>query len=279
MADETIVEEGQSYYDHLKANDLVTWAGPLIEKAGYRVRYGDGKLTVESSMMWDTPWHHVVHNDSLDCHMYMTIKHNVIFKQLGKPWVPMRCQNCWKVVVRPKNLLGLFALESIQHRLQRPGKCGIEVRDTVHGLYGGYFYNESLEAGRECYETVRKEVDEEELLGPDVVVLLKRGCTEYEMEHGDSKDWKVEPDQERIEALVDKLIVSSTNFSPQPNHLVTKVHRKWIEFAYAAGDETYKHFTNGKPLYPPYRTYHDALVEGVDEIPEEKPARKVAKKK
>ncbi|KKL67647.1 hypothetical protein LCGC14_2132920, partial [marine sediment metagenome] len=51
----------------------------------------------------------------------------------------------------------------------------------------------------------------------------------------------------------------------QPEHLVRHIHRKWIEFAYKNGDETYKHFTNGKPLYPAYRTYHHLI----DATPEE----------
>jgi hypothetical protein len=246
-----------SYYDKLKSEDLVQWARPLIERAGYKVRFGDGKLVPDTSMHHDTPWHHTVPGDKLDCGMHMTITHNVVFKNLGVDWVPAFCQECWKVVVRPKTLLALFALENIQLRMKRNAKCGIEVRESVHGLYGGYFYNTSLESGRECHAAVREAVDAEPLLGPDTVVLLKRGCTEYEMEHGDSSKWKVTPAQEHVEEIIHRLVVSNTNFSPQPPHLVTRVHRRWIEFAYAAGDETYKHFTGGKPLYPAYVTYHD----------------------
>ena len=61
-------EQKQSYYEMLKARDIISWAEPLIKKAGYRVRYGDGKLEVDSWMVSETPWHHVIHNDELDCH-------------------------------------------------------------------------------------------------------------------------------------------------------------------------------------------------------------------
>jgi len=250
-------KENPSFYDRLRAEDVVTWALPLLTRAGYRVRPGDGHFIVETSIHPDAPWHHVKHSDQLDCHLYHAVMFDVLFKNMEVKWVASDCQGCWKVVVRPKTLLGLFALDEIQKRLGRPSKCGIEVRETVHGLYGGYFYNLSLEAGRECYELVRKAVDEEPLLGPDVTVLLKRGCTEFEMECGPSNEWKVTPEQERAERLIKKTFVSDHNFTPQPDHVVTRVFRRWIEFAYAAGDETYKHFTNGEPLYPPYVTYHD----------------------
>jgi hypothetical protein len=202
---------------------------------------------------------------------------DVLFKHMDVDWVPSDCQGCWKVVVRPPTLLALFALEHLQKRLDRPSKCGIEVRESVHGLYGGYFYNLSLEDGRECYAAVRAAVDADELLGPDVPVLLKRGCTEYELEAGPSDEWKVTPDQERAEAEIKRLFVSDHNFSAQPDHLVTRVHRKWIEFAYAAGDETYKHFTNGEPLFPPYVTYHEPETD--TQKPDEPPARKPPKAK
>ena len=267
------MSEDPSYYKKLVSEDVVTWALPLLQRAGYRVRPGDGHFTVESSIHPDTPWHHVKHSDKLDCHLYHAVMHDVLFKNMEVDWIPADCQQCWKVVVRPPTLLALFALEAVQKQLELPCKCGIEVRESVCGLYGGYFYNLSLEEGKRCYEIVRKAVSDEPLLGPDVPVLLKRGCTEYEMEHGRSDEWAVTDEQLRAEKIIKETFVSDHNFSSQPEHLVKRVHRRWIEFAYAAGDQTYKHFTNGEPIYPPYVTYHDEPEAGEQE-PDEPPTRK-----
>ena len=79
---------------------------------------------------------------------------DIAFKAAGKKWVPSKCMGCWKVVVRLKTLKQLFSLLQLQMRMGRPSKCGIEVRESVNGLYGGYFYNHSLEEGLECYSAV-----------------------------------------------------------------------------------------------------------------------------
>ncbi|KPK37048.1 MAG: hypothetical protein AMJ69_12720, partial [Gammaproteobacteria bacterium SG8_47] len=124
----------------------------------------------------------------------------------------------------------------------------------------------------ECYKTVRAAVDAEPLLGPDVPVILKRACTEFEHEVGPSDKWEVTDEQRHIEALVDRWVVQDPMVQDQPDYLINRVHRRWVEFAYAAGDGTYAHFTNGEPIYPAYVTYHH-LAE------EERPAPKKRKVK
>jgi hypothetical protein len=246
-----------SYYDDLVAQDIITLARPLLAQAGYKLRFGDGKLIGELSMAWDTPWIHVRHSD-LDCYTWHQVMFDVIFARIGKKFVPAKCQNCYKVVVRPQSIVQLFALLGLQQQLNLPSKCGIETRPSVHGLYGGYFYNWGIEAGKECWQTVRDAVTEDPVLGEDVAVILKRACTEYEMACGPSDQWEVTPEQEEIEALVNRLLVRDPMTQQQPEHLWAHVQRKWIEWAYANGDPTYAAFTDGKPLYPPYVTYHEA---------------------
>jgi len=152
----------------------------------------------------------------------------------------------------------LFALLNLQMRMGRPAKCGIEVRPTVNGLYGGYFYNHGPEAGLECYEAVRAEVDADPLLGPDVSVILKRGCTEFELYCGASDEWEVCPEQAGIENLVNKWFVRDIVQRSQPDHAIATVHRKWVEWAYQCGDQTYLEYVNGNPdaIYPRVVTYH-----------------------
>ena len=245
-----------AYYEEIKKRDLITRVKRLLQGGGYFFR-DDGRIDADRKIAWDGPWHHVRHQPLLDCGTW----HNVLFDviSMGLPpaerFVPSRCQECFKVVVRPKTLKQLFALLDLQKRLNVPSKCGIEIRETVHGLYGGYFYNLGMEAGLERYSQVRREVDADPLLGADVPVMLKRACTEYEHALGPSDKWTVTPQQLEIEGILETLMTKDDIDRRQTDAHLFYVHRKWIEFAYAVGDPTYREFTDG-PLYPDYVTYH-----------------------
>lgn len=262
---------GTSYYQLVNDNDILTKFRPLLIGGGYKVRDVDGKLEVrDPSIGWETPWQHIKHDNFLDCQRWHSILFNLFSMTMprNQSFVPSACQQCWKVVARPKTLLGLFSLMELQKRLGRPSKCGIEVRQYVHGLYGGYFYNHSIEEGLECYKLVRSEIDKAEHLGPDTPVILKRGCTEYENRCGPSDNWIVTQRQLHIETLINEWVVRDVTLREQPEYAILYVHKKWIEFAYQNGDGTYLNFTGGKPLYRPLVTYHH-LVDSTDEEREE----------
>jgi len=248
-----------SYYQAVSDSDIITKFRPLLQSGGWKLRDEDGKICATGvGMTWDTPWHHVVHDAFFDCQRWHKILFDLFSVTMppGSGFVPSSCQQCWKVVVRPKTLLGLFSLLDLQKFLALPSKCGIETRNYVNGLYGGYFYNHSLEFGLENYKLVREKVNETPHLGEDTSVVLKRACTEFEMRLGDSSEWKVTPKQLQIETTVNKWFVRNNVVREQPAHAIANVHRKWIEYAYSNGDETYKHFTGGKPLYKAVKTYH-----------------------
>jgi len=248
-----------SYYQSVSDDDIISKFRPALQAGGFKVRAEDGKICVTSpALAWDTPWDHVVHGAFLDCQRWHTVLFDLFSRTLppGQSFVPSGCQQCWKVVVRPKTLIGLFALLDLQKHLDRPSKCGIEVRHYVNGLYGGYFYNHSLEEGLDCYKLVREKVDETPHLGKEVSVILKRACTEFEKKMGDSSKWTVSARQIHIETLVNKWFSSNDIVMEQPQHAKANVHKKWIEWAYQNGDNTYLAFTGDKPLYKPVKTYH-----------------------
>jgi len=249
---------GDSYYQMVCDNDIISKFRPLLRSGGYKIRDSDGKICVVTpSMAWETPWHHIAHDDFLDCQRWHSIMFDLFSRTMPpeQAFVPSACQQCWKVVVRPQTLLGLFALMHLQMRLDRPSKCGIEIRPNVFGLYGGYFYNHSLEEGLECYKLIRAEVDDTQHLGEKVPVILKRACTEFESKLGDSSKWEVSPAQLHIETLINKWFVRDDVARKQSHPIILGVHRRWIEYAYMNGDGTYLNFTDGKPLYKPYKTY------------------------
>jgi hypothetical protein len=251
------------YYEELVRNDVIDFLKPLLEKRGYKLRWGDGKLVAEYRMLHEVPWIYVRSPEHYDCHLWHNVIFDVVSTKTANRFVPTKCQSCWKVVARPKTLAGLFAIGDIQQNILTQYSCkhGIERRPTVHGLYGAYWYNSSIEDGLKCYEDVREEVNKHEDLGEDIPVLLKRGCTEFELACGPSDKWRTSKEQVRLEEMIERNIVRDFVLQKQPDHLVRHVHRQWIEFAYENGDETYKRYTDGKPLFRPYVTYHHLLDE------------------
>jgi hypothetical protein len=126
------------------------------------------------------------------------------------------------------------------------------MRDYVDRLYGAYWYNRSLEEGRETYRRVREQL-------PDrIPMILKLGCTEYERKCGPSDQWKVDGFQKAAEELIEQWI----DFNPwqaydQSIPVIHDIHWRWIRWACASGDQTYLELTEGQRLYPPPVTYHE----------------------
>jgi len=258
-----------SPYDHFKAYDAVKMLQPLIDEGSHYFRLEDGKAKVKlATIPSNAPWLQSKGSPGLNCLLWHTILFDRVVPYLPahKKFVPIGCQSCWKVVVKPRTLQQLFNLHEMQKKLDLPSKAGIELRKSVPGLYGGYFYNRSLEQGLACYDIVKSAllenrvlaplVDEVDEYGKTTRIILKRGCTELEHLLGDSSKWQITPEQEFIENLVKTYIVDENATIQQPEHFVWNIKRRWIEFAWEHGDPTYMLYTGGKPLYPPYVTYH-----------------------
>jgi len=241
-----------NYWESMKngGNAMKTLV-PHIEKGRLSLRQ-DGKITLNTSgtLLPSTPWLFIKKDQEKECFTW----HTIIFDMLGM--MPAPCLNCWKVVVRPRTLREHMQLFEIMKELDRPSKLGIEVRNEVHGLYGAYFYNNSYEAGLDCYETIRDLVDRK--ISSDVPVVLKRGCTEFEAKFGPSDQWesKISDDDLQTQRWLFGVVELPPN-DLEPETLKKYVMEKWVRWAYANGDETYKDFTDGKPLFSPYVTYHD----------------------
>lgn len=180
--------------------------------------------------------------------------------------VPTPCQNyCWKVVVRLHTLPQLFEMYKLQQRLDRPGKCGIEGRPFVDALYGAYFYNTGINEGRECYDMVRDAVAEH--ISGDCEVLLKRACTEYELIHGPSDQWRVTRKQQRLEKMLNKLWVFHDWSAVPGKHRRAQIVENWIKWAAMhEPEEVYLQYIDKpmdfiglpqKPRVTPLVTYHD----------------------
>jgi hypothetical protein len=248
-------KDRKGLYLRLNKIDLTKKLAPLLGKgAGYHARIGDGKFVPNAtSMAIGAPWVYVKSYPGIRCDIY----HRVLFNVLKI--IPSRCRECYKVVVRPRNLVELFDLYELQRESGLPCKCGIELRLTTKNLYGGYFYCKGVDEGRERYAEVRALVDEH--LSPETGVILKRYCTEYEVGpdgQGPSDELPELTEEEKAfeEYIIDNFpsVGLGTN---HPDHMTAGVMLDWIHHAQRFGDATYKEFIDGDELFKPVVTYHE----------------------
>jgi len=205
----------------------------------------------------ETPWCHARGTHTKNC----LFDHHLAFNLYGI--IPPRCLECWKVVATPNNFAQLMQLERIQQQLPYPCKCGIELRDYTSKHYGSYFYNDSFDEGREKYDIVRKLCDEELEGGKDMAVILKRGCTEFEMVKGPSPFWHMTKEDERVYEILTAYVYNDRNNSMQPELAKKHVRVVWALWAHANGDMTYLPWNNNKPLFPDYVKYHEGDPDGI----------------
>ena len=213
----------------------------------------DQQLHKFTGIETDIPWIFVNTNPDLYCMDYRGIFD-------GFNFIPSKCLNCYKIVVMPQSFHQLMQLMDLMGNLARENpkcwcKCGIERRDFVPRSYGGYFYTRGLEQGRVRYKTVRRAVSEH--ISPDVNVILKRYCTEFEMLLGPS-DKYVQPERAKgIERQIWCNVHLEKSARPQPDFVKMHIIKQWMLFAWGRGDMTVKQYNNNQPLYPGYVTYHD----------------------
>ena len=246
--------------------DIVPKILPLLAK-GYIIRK-DGKVAPGMrSKFADPPWIYTRHKKDLPC-SFCT---EVLFNTLNV--FPRQCLGCWKVVVRPRTVKELILLLEVEEKYtERPCKCGIEKRDYVPALYGGYFYNGSEKEGLECLEDVKGLVSEH--ISPDVSVILKRYCTEFELKFGPStqiedsllRGYYIDTDGKNVpimnigemqvwEQMATQIFDVDEDKSAQPDFVRQHVINKWFQWAWANGDMTVKEFFDGEPLFRPSETY------------------------
>ena len=225
----------------------------------------DGKLRrMDGGQAVDQPW--IYQNLTFQCVLW----HKAFFELIsGKTMVHSHCQDCYKVVIRPRSVQELIALEQWQATLDVPCKCGIELREFVPALYGGYFYCRGVEEGRERYREVKRFAYEAaQAFGlpteQAMPVILKLGCSEFERAIGPSDKYTVTEDQKRLEEWVTEHI----DFDPfgswgHSEVLKESLRMSWLKWAHANGDMSYVSFMPDKqPFEKGFVTYHEEEDDG-----------------
>lgn len=211
----------------------------------------------ERGLSAETPWIHAMGSYKKRCFF----DHHIMFDMFNI--IPPRCQECWKTVATPNTFKQLLEIEDIQSQMGVPCKCGIELRDYTPKHYGSYFYSNSFDEGRERYEQVRQIVDENVTGGKSLPVILKRGCTEFEMIKGPSPFWHMTPEEQEMYEFVKGHVEMPKVNALQPEMMKNHVRTTWALWAHANGDFTYKDWNDGKSLFPDYVKYHEG---DIDEI-------------
>jgi hypothetical protein len=234
--------------DSVKYLELVKWdvIGKLEKmfNRGQLFLRHDYKIDHKRNPAWSIPWIFTRHSNR-DCYLY----HEICHPHYG--FIHSRCHECWKVVAAPGTLKDLFTVCAAQKEIDLPSKCGVEgQRINSDKLYGAYWYNDSKKQGLKCYEIVKEKL-------PGIPIILKRACTEFEQELGDSRKWEIPQEQLEIERVLDEVMVKDVHDHDQTYHVRCHIMKQWIHSAFQWGDKTYLEYTDGNPLFRNLVTYHE----------------------
>jgi hypothetical protein len=227
-------------------------------KNKYKIEFdeeGRPKIFLKASLDCDTPWiSNCREDEARRCNLWGAYFNYGIISQ--------GCLNCYKIVMTIPTLNDLFQVLTFQKGGALTCKCGIERRRYIGkvGKYGAYWYaplSDGLEEGRSIYKDIKA-------IFPEFPLILKRGCTEFEMMYNPSSKWE-QLAKERGWADTEQVLDSIFVADPMalkvemntPELLETTVIRRWVEYAFEHGDETYLEFTDGQKLKIDLETYHE----------------------
>jgi len=247
-----------SFFSSVVNSDIISLFEPEITAGKYVINAEDGKLwnakelAPQNELHAITPWIFVNNPPAFYCKWQHDIANHCGF-------IPTHCLNCWKVVVRPRTLAELFLLLQIMEEMveEDPNilcKCGIEVRKSVFGNYGGYFYHRSMEQMHERLPIIEKAVHER--IHPDVECIPKRYCSEFERDFGPTNLYKQPSYVSEMEEIIKRDCHMSEFPFVQSDIIKRKVFREWFRRAWDVGDPTINMFTNGYPLSRPVVRYY-----------------------
>lgn len=268
----------RDYFPKLNKWDLIGRLDPLLHPNGAYVQDPrDNKIKIPLEVLTkdrNTPWVHIKQSNDRRCKIYQDVFAGCL------NCLPQRCVNCWKVVFRPQSLKDMLNLIPLMEHLADKHdfncKLGSEERPWTSGVYGKwglwgcYFYNNSKEDGFYCYETVLNAIAQNDDLkyllddldedGYSARLILKRGCTEFELtKFGDSKYWIWTDEAKEWERIVGEVIEKQDMSQVQGRKLRNHVIKRWFQHAHHAGDPTVKEFNEGTMLWRSTRYYHKEL--------------------
>ena len=148
--------------------------------------------------------------------------------------IPTNCRmNCWKTVIKPRNVLELFEVYETMVALDLPSKVGMDMRNYTYGAWAGFVYADTLEEGREYYNRLKDAVKPKR-----VPIILKRGCTEMERLVSSDKWGTISEKDLELERRLCDLFEFSEPYFAQAAWLKVEIRERWIRRAIEIGDPT-----------------------------------------
>jgi len=177
-----------------------------------------------------------------------------LFSQVyRKAAVPKGCEPCFKVKLVPRSLRELVALYEVARAIPCGSKWGVDFFNPhSQNLYAGYFFVSGLEAARALVPEVRRAIAGNAKIGAELPIVIKRGCSNYEVALGPSDSYAFRPELGEVESwLQSQWRAPATN----GKSLAEILYGTWVPFAFQIGDDSYLDFTGGRPLHRKTRTY------------------------
>jgi hypothetical protein len=225
---------------------------------GSVIRYADGRLGLSDTANASngeateiSPYS--TKNFGLPC----TFLNTFLFQNVyAETTVPFGCRECYKIKIVSGTLRELMAVKEIAESTGLTTKSGAEAdMPTNPDRYGTYLYFRGLDQARRAYKSLRQTIDQQQRLGPRIEMKIKRGCSNYERKCGPSDQYKFDPHLELAEASLFRRFVRNPPTNSRQKELQSMWLLKMIATAYRIGDESYRDFTNDKPLLRPDLNY------------------------
>src|SRR5665647_1902980 len=104
--------------------------------------------------------------------------HFLFFQIYARSALPQGCSACYKVKVVLRTLRELVAAWGIAKRIECRSKWGVDLENPYsQNIYAGYFYVAGHDMARVMYRVVREAFGNDPMLGPDIPMSIKRGCS------------------------------------------------------------------------------------------------------
>lgn len=199
-----------------------------------------------------------------DCYLW----HHVMFNHFEL--VPEFCRlRCYKVVVKVRNFLeamDFYGLMNANAFLNAeisaiPGKVGMDERFYSDGHFNGFVYCDGLEEALEKYRVVRDLVNEHIPTGPDIPIIVKRTCTEFERRFGatDQPFWQSMPkDELDFQHHLEDIFKGQWTCAVQPDWLRNHLVLKFAKWANTVGDKSWIEYFGEDFLTMKAVTYHQS---------------------
>lgn len=178
--------------------------------------------------------------------------HGIFWDLLSsKSMVHSHCQECWKVCMFPRDFAEVISIYEYQSAHEAQCKVGMDMREYTKSIWGAYWYNRSIGEATKRHAMLTGEF-------PDAQVIIKRGCTEFELlgAAGDSQYWIVTKIQREQEIWLDEHLDFDPFINPGQNEAIRQsVIQRWMVWAHQHGDMSYLPYRGMVPVFGDCRSY------------------------